>query len=569
MPESETNVVEIRKQSGTPRPKAPRKRRDGDGPGGSPLDGLPIIKVNPGELPRAVDEAEAALIAAGKPVFARAGRLVRPVVEEVGASDERVTMTARLGELGVDAISELLAQVARFQQWSERKARYVDIDPPEKVARALLAREGEWGLRRVSGVITTPTLRRDGTLLSKFGHDERTGLYLAADPSFRMPAIPDAPTRTQARAAAQVLEDLLTNFPFVAPVDRAVALSGILTAVVRGTMPAAPLHAIRASTPASGKSYMADIISAIATGRICPAIAPGKTEEEMEKRLGARLLHAVPLMSIDNVNGELGGVFLCQVTERPIVSIRILGRSEMRDVECRTLVLATGNNLTLVGDMTRRTVLCTLDAELERPETRVFDFSPVDRVLQDRGAYIAAALTIIRAYRTAGFPDARPPLASYKEWSLTVRSALVWLGYSDPVESMETAREEDPELSAMRELFGHWEARLGLNSGYTSAAVVQAACALAPVGPGDEVGGFADPEFRDLLLRQAGERGQINTRRLGKWFSKITGRIVEGRRLTVAPDESHGNRYSLQEGPQRSRPNELRSTSQPHYQPSA
>ena len=30
---------------------------------------------------------------------------------------------------------------------------------------------------------------------------------------------------------------------------------------------------------------------------------------------------------------------------------------------------------------------------------------------------------------------------------------LVWLGEADPVKSMETARDEDPELLAIRELF--------------------------------------------------------------------------------------------------------------------
>ena len=38
---------------------------------------------------------------------------------------------------------------------------------------------------------------------------------------------------------------------------------------------------------------------------------------------------------------------------------------------------ATGNNLVLVGDMTRRALLCRLDPERERPELRRFDSDPV------------------------------------------------------------------------------------------------------------------------------------------------------------------------------------------------
>jgi len=87
--------------------------------------------------------------------------------------------------------------------------------------------------------------------------------------------------------------------------------------------PTAPLHAIRAFTPGSGKSFLVDLAAVIATGRRCPVIAAGKTEEETEKRLGALLRDAVPVVSIDNVNGELGGDMLCQLMERPLVRVRI------------------------------------------------------------------------------------------------------------------------------------------------------------------------------------------------------------------------------------------------------
>ena len=56
-------------------------------------------------------------------------------------------------------------------------------------------------------------------------------------------------------------------------------------------------------------------------------------------------------------------------------------------------------------------------------------------VMADRGKYIAACLTICRAYIAAGRPDKLPKLASFGGWSDTVRSALVWLGEADPVKS--------------------------------------------------------------------------------------------------------------------------------------
>ena len=56
------------------------------------------------------------------------------------------------------------------------------------------------------------------------------------------------------------------------------------------------------------------------------------------------------------------------MTERPLVRMRILGKSEVPEFECKAAIFATGNNLILVGDMVRRAVICTLDAGVERPE---------------------------------------------------------------------------------------------------------------------------------------------------------------------------------------------------------
>ena len=50
---------------------------------------------------------------------------------------------------------------------------------------------------------------------------------------------------------------------------------------------------------------------------------------------------------------------------------------------------------------------------MERPELRQFHGDPVATVLADRGPYIAAVLTIVRAYLAAGCPGLLPPLASF------------------------------------------------------------------------------------------------------------------------------------------------------------
>lgn len=518
---------------------AERGRGSGSGPPGSPSS-LPIIRVVASEMPRVVDEAEEALLDTGVPIFSRAGSLVRPVTELVPAPDGRMTRVARLKPLCPDALSDQLAQVAKFQRFDDRRRAWANIDPPAKVAATLLAREGRWRLPPVAGIITTPTLRPDGSLLAEAGYDPATRLYLMLDEGLVLPEIPEAPSPAQAREALDLLLHPLSGFPFVGAVDRAVALSGIITAVVRPALPVAPAHGIRAHSPGTGKSFLVDLFAAIATGRPCAVMAVGKSEEETEKRLGALLLNGAPVISLDNVNGELGGDTLCQMTERPLVRMRILGTSEAPEIECRATIFATGNNLTLVGDMTRRAVLCTLDAGVERPERREFAFDPLAEILANRGAYVAAAITIVRAYRAAGAPKVCGPIGSYGAWSDTVRSALIWLGEADPVASMDVMRDEDPERTALSELITAWSEHLSEGSFYTTAQVDQISRETD-----DMTNELAHPSLREVLLRYAAKGPVVSTKSLGRWLTRVRGRVLNGMRLEMQADEKRGNRYAL------------------------
>jgi hypothetical protein len=83
---------------------------------------------------------------------------------------------------------------------------------------------------------------------------------------------------------------------------------------------------------------------------------------------------------------------------------RILGKSEAPKLPAKVMMLATGNNLTAKGDMTRRLLRCTIDPKMEYPERRDFENEPVTDAKHDRLHYLAGALTILRAYIVADRP---------------------------------------------------------------------------------------------------------------------------------------------------------------------
>jgi putative DNA primase/helicase len=436
---------------------------------------------------------------------------------------------------------QLNKYAATFVKYDGRNKRWRRTDPPGVVSSTLLSK-GKWRLPKVTGVVTAPTMRPDGTILSEPGYDGTTQLWHAPAGALRLPPILDS--RESAEAALNLLKELLQEFQFVSELDRAVALAGLMTPVLRGACDVVPLIVILAHTASSGKSFLADLASAIVRGQKCPVITAAESQEEMEKRLGAIILEGAQTVSLDNCSHDIGGDLLCQITERPLLRIRILGKSEAPECEWRGTLFANGNNILLVGDMTRRSLLCNLDPQMERPELRRFKFNPIERIMSDRGAYVAAVLTIASAYLASGTRAECEPIASYGQWSRVVREPLIWLGEPDPVKSMDQARDMDPERSHARELVGHWSECLDVKLSYTAREIIEA----AEAGEMQE-GTFIHhhPEFRDLLLVRCGSGERIEPRKLGNWLMRIRGQIHNGhyRIDLVTESDKHGNRYRL------------------------
>lgn len=479
--------------------------------------GRPVLRLRAGQLPQIVNEAEHHLIERDEEIFQRGGIVVRPAKARIIAADGREILGTRLVPVKIPHMRDRFGQAIEFQRFVDDKWRPTDC--PRQVAELYLDREGLWRLPVLTRLVNAPTLRADGSVLAVPGYDRGTGLLF--DPQgIEFPEIPTSPSRDDAIAALTVLRELIGTFPFVDEQSRAVALSAILTAIVRPSLPSAPLHAYTAPVAGSGKSMLVDIVSMIAMGRETAVLAQGKTEEEFEKRLGAAFIAGDATISIDNCEQPLGGEFICQVLTQLSVKIRLLGHSKNIEVPTNTCLFATGNNLRLIGDITRRAIVCSLDPEHERPETREFAVNPVEEARKHRARYVAAALTILRAFHVAGRPLQRGPLGSFEVWSRLVRDALIWLDEADPCATMERAREEDPQLQKLRTVLHAWRKTIGERR-LSAAEMVDAAEAIGGQGR----------EFRDGLLSVASNGYSVDVRRLGSWLGRNQSRIVDGLKI--------------------------------------
>ena len=228
------------------------------------------------------------------------------------------------------------------------------------------------------------------------------------------------------------------------------------------------------------------------------------------------LMRGDPLIAIDNLDQPLEGALLNQALTQTQVELRVLGFSKMVIAMTNALVTATGNNLVVKGDATRRAVVGRLDPKVERPELRSFNYDPIADAKQNRGELVVAVLTILKAYHNAGLPSRPPPLQSFVDWSDTVRGALLWLGQGDPVNTMRRLRATDPTLVNLKAVLTAWRDQFG-DEATSSAVVAKAEETISfekDVGGNDRIRRHAHPALREALLMVAGKSGRIDIRAL-------------------------------------------------------
>jgi putative DNA primase/helicase len=501
---------------------------------------LPGIIVRSGDRHLAADAGLAAIETAGIQFYRRDRTLVRVCrIKAKRANGEEVFVPA-VTVITMPMLSRALGQSARWRKYNHKR-ELVAIDPPQAIAEQILGMIDDWPFPPLRGVIATQTIRHDGTLLIAPGYDTQTGLVLFEPP--QMPPIPEHPCQRDALNALALLNGLLEEFSFADDNDisRSAALSMLMTPVLRGAMPVAPMHVITKPEAGTGGSYLQDLTAAIAIGERCPVISLSPNMEENEKRLMSAAIAQQPIIALDNVSTLLMGDFLCQLTERPLLQPRRLGRAELVNIDNSFCVLANGNNLTTGGDVVRRAIQVALDANLENPETRCFARDPVSEVLADRGRYVAAVLTIARAYRVAGSPTRLPPLASYEIWSDNVRSPLAWLGWADPVASIERIRSEDPVRSARAAVFTAWANELQVNIGYHTSELIAAA-------ERHENGERSRQALWTALFAVAGHKSGhqvVDPAKLGIWLKTNADTIAAGHKLLVDRSDKARPRWRL------------------------
>ena len=340
-------------------------------------------------------------------VFQRGGMLVR-IVHGAERTDgiDRSAGSPTVSPLPEAVLRERLTACTRFVQMIKRGDTIVETaaHPPGWCVKAIVKR-GEWdGIRPLTAVVPSPVLRADGTVLHSVGYDDKSGLYCADQAGVN---VPEHPTQDEAVRAAKLLLDVVCDFPFSKPVHRSAWLAFVLTPLARHAFRGpAPLFLKDANVRGSGKTLLCELGSIIAYGRDIARMSNPNDDDECRKRITALAIAGDPLVLIDNIVGRLGCASLDAALTATVWKDRVLGMSAMVELPLCVTWCASGNNVMLAADTTRRTLHIRLESPMENREERTgFKYPNVtEHAHRNRSGLLSAALTILRGYCCAGRP---------------------------------------------------------------------------------------------------------------------------------------------------------------------
>lgn len=494
-----------------------------------PRRALDLVK---GDVSAAVAICVADLQAAGE-VFDRGGERV------ILADDGRVLPVCQ------HWLRVHLGELFDFRQVREGRdgAEARPVDASLELAAAVLAAARRADFPALRGVITAPCLRADGSLLDRPGYDRASGLLYRLPPGASVSSgIPQAPDTAAALAAWRVLWQPFAEFPCVDDTARGVLAAAMLTAAVRPSLPAAPAFAFDAPTAGTGKTLIASCVGALAIGQ-APAVTPWpESEADGQKLLFALAREASGAVLIDNIERPLSSSTLNAALTSGVVRDRVLGASATAAAPCDGLLLLTGNNLTLNGDLNRRVLRCRLDSGEENPwRGRAYALDPRAHCIREYMALRCAALTVLLAFGASGYGRSSPErMASFEAWDDRVRQAVLWLdeigvaGLGDPLASIEASASTDPDRAKLARLLQVWHAAFGNEPARVADVIRQAEAARDADRETKRSAAWTEPpdpsalELWDVLDEIAGDHGKLNARRLGRWIEGHKDRPCDG-----------------------------------------
>lgn len=330
------------------------------------------------------------------------------------------------------------------------------VYPPYDVVDDLFSSDLSEFALPLRGVVDTPFFAADGTLVTANGYHAGSQMYL--DSELVLDRVSPRPTAEEVNAAKSLIVDnVLADFPLgglsrpeikealdggKAPaVTHAVGLTLLpfMREMIDGPTPG---WILSKPAPGTGASLLVKLLTTIASGVSAPESTLPSNKEEMPKTLAALLMNAPTHIVFDNINHSVDSGDLASAQTARTYQARVLGKTQTIEVDVRSIMIFTANNVTLSNELLRRSIFIPLDAKVEAPEKRTgFLHADVFKwVDQNRAELVHACLTLIQNWVANGMKRSGHFLASFEDWAAVTGGVLEAAGFAGFLEGQEDAK---------------------------------------------------------------------------------------------------------------------------------
>lgn len=347
-----------------------------------------------------------------------------------------------------------LGKVTAF--WKPKGEGHQHDYPPFDVVDDLFSSDLSDFCLPLRGAVDTPFFAADGTLVTENGYHAGSQMYL--DSELVLDRVSGAPSAEEVQEAKRfIVNNVLADFPLggltrpeimkaldgeaVPAVTHAVGLTLLpfMREVIDGPTPG---WILSKPAPGTGASLLVKLLTTIASGVSAPESTLPSNKEEMPKTLAALLMNAPTHIVFDNINHSVDSGDLASAQTARTYQARVLGKTQTIEVDVRSIMIFTANNVTLSNELLRRSIFIPLDAKVEAPEKRtgflhkdVFKWVDVHRA-----ELVHACLTLIQNWVAQGMQRSAHSLASFEDWAKVTGGVLEAAGFAGFLEGQEDAK---------------------------------------------------------------------------------------------------------------------------------
>ena len=404
-----------------------------------------------------------------------------------------------------------------------------ELKCPEILASELGAARSK-NLREITGLVECPFVQADFSIFDREGYDEKTGLYS------RMNNIAEKKIVSGEVAFEYICNEVLDEFPFSAPLDRALMVAAMLALMQRPLLaqdPAGiPGFGIVAPVQSSGKTTLVNVATNAIYQHSVPASTFSTDEEELTKHLLAVLIEGHTCVLFDNIKQgtEITSDVLARAMSSEIFGGRLLGVNRTASVQASVIWFFTGNNISFTGDFATRVFPINLNPMMEHPDQRDFKRENIlDWVLKRRPHIINALISIILSAK-----DSRAALSGtasrFNLWDKYIRDPIFLASGIDINQSIMLNKENDQDFILKKRLVSNLQAVFGKQPA-TSREIINTAFSQN------------EPRLSEPLEEILGAKFCDNPKSVGRLLGKMVGRAYG--EITIIKEETDRAYWSI------------------------